>query len=100
MDGSFRHRLNKQKLQRGLITKQEREQASPQAVVATASVKLAINQHMQEFTPDNYDEKYNIALAAAKDSYAKTLIKGALTAKPTAQIEELFDYYCPELPTV
>lgn len=90
--------LNKQKLQRGMITKQEREQASPQAVVATAAVKLAISQHMQELTPDNYDEKYKAALAAAKDNYAKTLIKGALTAKPNAQIEELFDYYCPERP--
>ena len=64
--------LNKQRLQRGLITKQDREQASPQAVVATAAVKLAISQHMQDLTSDNYDEKYNIALAAAKDSYAKT----------------------------
>lgn len=90
--------LNKQKLQRGLITKKESEQVSPQAVVATAAVKLAISQHMQELTPDNYDEKYEVALAAAKDSYAKTLIKGTLTAKPNAQIEELFDYYCPERP--
>lgn len=53
---------------------------------------------MQDLTSDNYDEKYSIALAAAKDSYAKTLIDGKLTAKPTAQLEDLFDYYCPERP--
>lgn len=68
------------------------------SVVATAAVKLAISQYMQELTPENYAGKYDEALQAAKAYYAETLDKGRLTAKPDSQIEELFSYYCPDPP--
>jgi len=95
-----RARLNKLRFMKGQINKQERDAASRDSVVATAAVKLAIEKYMQELTPDNYDQKYQEALAAAKEYYAETLVKGKLTDKPNSQIEELFDYYCPDPPEV
>lgn len=90
-----RAKLQKAKFQRGLISKGDRD---VQSVIATAAVKLAISQYMQELTPENYAGKYDEALQAAKAYYAETLDKGRLTAKPERQIEELFNYYCPDLP--
>ena len=91
--------INKLKFLRGMITDAERLQNSPREVVATAAVKLAIKQYMQDLTPENYDAKYAEALAAAKASFKETLIKDKLTTKPEKQIEELFDYYVPDPPT-
>lgn len=79
---------------------------SPTPVVATAAVKLAIKQYMQDLTVDNYDTKYSEALNAAKAYFADTRIPGSLidknnnlTKKPDTQMKELFDYYCPDPPT-
>jgi 8-oxo-dGTP pyrophosphatase MutT (NUDIX family) len=91
---------NKLKFLRGMISDADRKQSSPISVVATAAVKLAIKQYMQELTPENYDAKYAEALAAAKASFKDTLVKDKLTTKPEKQIEELFDYYVPDAPEV
>jgi ADP-ribose pyrophosphatase YjhB (NUDIX family) len=69
------------------------------AIVATAAVKLAISEYMIDLTPENYTAKYDEALATAKAYYSKTLVKGKLTPVPNRQIEELFDYYCPDPPS-
>lgn len=90
--------LNKHRLIKGLITEKEKEAASPSAVVATAAVKLAIAEHMQDLTNDNYAIKYQAALDAAERYYAETTVKGRLTAKPKYQIEDLLAYYCPDPP--
>lgn len=90
--------LNKHRLIKGLITKKEREAASPSAVVATAAVKLAIAEHMQDLTNDNYAIKYQAALDAAERYYAETTVEGKLTPKPKYQIEDLLAYYCPDPP--
>ena len=80
---------------------------SPTPVVATAAVKLAISQYMQDLTADNYKEKYAEARDAAKAYFADTRIPGSLidktgklTKKPDEQMDELFDYYCPDIPEV
>jgi hypothetical protein len=90
--------LNKHRLIKGLITEKEKEAASPSAVVATAAVKLAIAEHMQDLTNDNYAIKYQAALEAAEEYYAETIVSGKLTPKPKYQIEDLFAYYCPDPP--
>lgn len=90
--------LNKHRLIKGLITEKEKEAASPPSVVATAAVKLAIAEHMQDLTNDNYAVKYQAALDAAEKYYAETTVKGKLTAKPKYQIEDLLTYYCPDPP--
>ena len=90
--------LNKHRLIKGLITEKEKEAASPSAVVATAAVKLAIAEHMQDLTNDNYAIKYQAALDAAERYYAETTVQGRLTAKPKYQIEDLLAYYCPDPP--
>lgn len=90
--------LNKHRLIKGLITDKEKEAASPSAVVATAAVKLAIAEHMQDLTNDNYAIKYQAALEAAEKYYAETIVSGKLTPKPKYQIEDLFAYYCPDPP--
>jgi hypothetical protein len=53
---------------------------------------------MQDLTPSNYSSKFKTALAAAKKYYLDTLPKGKLTDKPIRQLEELFEYYCPDVP--
>lgn len=90
--------LNKHRLIKGLITKKEKEAASPSSVVATAAVKLAIAEHMQDLTNDNYAIKYQAALDAAERYYAETTVEGKLTPKPKYQIEDLLAYYCPDPP--
>lgn len=78
---------------------------SPVSVVATAAVKLAVSEYMQDLTADNYEAKYKEALDAAKTYFAETRVpgrlidaSGKLTKKPNEQMEELFDYYCPDPP--
>lgn len=93
-----RARLNKVKLLRGMITKAEHTQSSPIAVVAKAAVDLAIEQYMQNLTPENYDAKYTEALSVAKAYFTETLINGKLTTKPEKQLEEVFAYYVPDPP--
>jgi 8-oxo-dGTP pyrophosphatase MutT (NUDIX family) len=93
-----RAKMNKIRFMRGMIDKNKRENDSPSSVVATAAVRLAIEQHMQDLTPENYGTKYDEALAAAKAYYSETLVKGYLTVKPEAQLEDLFNYYCPDPP--
>ena len=95
-----RARMNKLRFMKGQITQDERDQASRDSVVATAAVKLAIEKYMQDLSVENYDSKYQEALAAAKEYYAETLVKGYLTPKPNKQIEELFNLYCPDPPAV
>lgn len=93
-----RAKLNKYRFIKGTLSKLEREQASPPSVVATAAVKLAIAEHMQDLTNDNYAIKYQAALDAAERYYAETTVKGRLTAKPKYQIKDLLAYYCPDPP--
>ena len=90
--------LNKHRVLKGLIKEKEKEAASPPSVVATAAVKLAIAEHMQDLTNDNYAIKYQAALDAAERYYAETTLQGKLTPKPKYQIEDLFAYYCPDPP--
>lgn len=93
-----RAKRSKEQFLQGDITKADRLSISPPAIVATAAVKLAIEEHMQDLTPSNYSSKFKTALAAAKKYYLDTLPKGKLTDKPIRQLEELFEYYCPDVP--
>lgn len=93
-----RAKMNRYRLEKGLITAQEKEQASPSAQVATAAVKLAIKNYMQDLSQSTYTTKYNAALDAAKKYYSETVKNGKLTDKPNKQLEDLFNYYCPDPP--
>lgn len=92
-----RAKMNNIRLNKGLITKAKKEQESPTSVVATAAVKLAIKEYMQDLTYENFESKYNTALSAAIAYYEDSGENGH-TPKPKKQLQDVFDYYCPERP--
>ena len=53
---------------------------------------------MQDLSQSTYTTKYNAALDAAKKYYSETVKNGKLTDKPNKQLEDLFNYYCPDPP--
>lgn len=95
---------NRMRVLRGIITEKEKEQRSPSSVVATAAVKLAIAEHMQNLTNDNYADKALAALQAAEEYYKATIlpnklsVHGGLKPKQFSELESLFNYYCPDIP--